>query len=139
MATIWVWRSFEITSPSSLPGSGGALPDITGYDVEASDGHIGKIDEATYENGQGMLVVDTGFWIFGKKRMLPASVVDRVDPDEQKAYLSVSKEQVRSAPDYEESKRDEASYRKSVGEHYEGEHYEGDPVSPRPGPDLPPE
>jgi hypothetical protein len=132
MATIWVWRTFEVTSPTSLPGSAGVLPDITGYDVEATDGHIGKVDDATYENGQGMLVVDTGFWIFGKKRMLPAGVVDRLDPDEKKIYLSVSKEQVKSAPEYEESKRDEAAYRKSIGDHYEG-----DPISPRPGPDLP--
>jgi hypothetical protein len=24
-----------------------ALPDLTGFDVEATDGHIGKVDEAT--------------------------------------------------------------------------------------------
>ena len=27
------------------------------------------------------LVVDTGFWIFGKKRLIPAGVVTHVDPD----------------------------------------------------------
>src|SRR5436853_5100587 len=52
-----------------------ALPDLTGFDVEATDGHIGKIDEATMKEDAACLVVDTGFWIFGKKRMLPAGVV----------------------------------------------------------------
>ena len=29
-------------------------PDVTGWDVEATDGHIGKVDEATYENRSGV-------------------------------------------------------------------------------------
>ena len=53
------------------------MPDLTGFEVEATDGHIGKIDEATMADGATCLVVDTGFWIFGKKRMLPAGVVAR--------------------------------------------------------------
>src|SRR5262245_41488996 len=39
--------------------------DITGYHVEAVDGSIGKIDEATYDTGSSYVVVDTGPWIFG--------------------------------------------------------------------------
>jgi hypothetical protein len=57
-----------------------AMPDLTGYDVEATDGHIGKIDEATMAEGATCLVVDTGFWIFGKKRMLPAESCSRSTP-----------------------------------------------------------
>ena len=57
--------------------------DLVGYDVEATDGSIGKIDESTYDVGASYLVVDTGFWIFGKKRMIPAGVVERVDDTEE--------------------------------------------------------
>ena len=39
--------------------------DISGFDVEAADGGIGSVDEATYEAGGSWLVVDTGPWIFG--------------------------------------------------------------------------
>ncbi len=54
------------------------MPDLTGFDVEATDGHIGKIDEATMAaRRDSVLVVDTGFWIFGHKRMLPGGVVAR--------------------------------------------------------------
>ena len=60
-----------------------APPDLTGFDVEATDGHIGKIDEATMAEGSTCLVVDTGFWIFGKKRMIPAGVVRAIDADER--------------------------------------------------------
>ena len=51
--------------------------DVTGYSVEATDGGIGKVDEATYEVGGSYLVVDTGPWIFGKKVLLPAGLIDR--------------------------------------------------------------
>ncbi len=53
--------------------------DIIGYRVETTDGHIGKIDEASTIVGESYLVVDTGPWIFGKKVLLPAGTVHHVD------------------------------------------------------------
>ena len=34
--------------------------DVVGYSVEALDGSIGKIDEATFDAGTAYIVVDTG-------------------------------------------------------------------------------
>ena len=34
--------------------------DIQGFKVKATDGDIGKIDEATYDVGSAYVVVDTG-------------------------------------------------------------------------------
>ena len=48
--TMWDYRTDTQTSAR----------DLVGYDVEASDGHIGKIDEATYDAGSAFLVVDSG-------------------------------------------------------------------------------
>jgi hypothetical protein len=84
----------------------GALDrDLVGYDVEATDGSIGKIDESTYEVGASYLVVDTGFWIFGKKRMIPAGVVERIDDTDEKVYVSLTKDDIKAAPDFEEQHR----------------------------------
>jgi hypothetical protein len=95
-------------------------PDITGYDVDATDGEIGKVDEATYETNGSYLVVDTGFWIFGKKRMIPASVVDRVDIKGRRVHVRMTKDEIKSAPDYDadEHQRDESGYRDKVGGYY---------------------
>jgi hypothetical protein len=102
MTDLWTWRETTYnTSPTSAAADAINRVDLTGFDVEATDGHIGKIDEATYEVGSSYLVVDTGFWIFGKKRMIPASVADRVDRDERKVFLRMSKDQVKQAPDYD--------------------------------------
>ena len=77
------------------------LPDVTGYEVEATDGSIGKVDEATYHDAASCLVVDTGFWIFGKQRMIPAGVVTRVDRDGKKIFVDMSKDDIKAAPDYD--------------------------------------
>ena len=96
-------------------------PDLTGWDVEATDGHIGDVDEATYENQKGCLVVDTGFWIFGKKRLLPAGVVTALDPDERKVYVGMTKADVKKAPDYEHERHrdDERGYHDDERSYYE--------------------
>ena len=91
---------------------GPSRSDVVGYDVEATDGGIGKIDEASDEAGSAYLVVDTGFWIFGRKRMIPAGVVARVDDDDRKVYVSMSKDDIKSAPDFTDQDRDvRAPYR----------------------------
>ena len=96
------------------------LPDVTGYDVEATDGHIGKVDEATNEPQSSCLVVDTGFWIFGKKRMIPAGVVQRVDADGKKVFVGMTKDQIKDAPDYDPDRHatDEHGYHEEVGNYY---------------------
>jgi len=97
------------------------LPDVTGYDVEATDGSIGKIDEATYQDDSSCLVVDTGFWIFGKKRMLPAGVVSHVDPETKKVFVNMTKDAIKHAPDYdaERHREDETGYHDEVAGYYE--------------------
>jgi hypothetical protein len=93
--TMWEYRS-EL----------GALDrDLVGFDVEAVDGKIGSIDEASNETGSAYLVVDTGFWIFGKKRLIPAGVVDRIDDVDRKIFVRMTKDQIKSAPDFEEQHR----------------------------------
>lgn len=52
---------------------------VDGYDVMATDGSIGSIEEHASDDSSGYLVVDTGFWIFGKKRLTPAGVVTAID------------------------------------------------------------
>jgi hypothetical protein len=83
--------------------------DLTGYSVEATDGSIGKIDESSAEAGSAYIVVDTGFWIFGKKRLVPAGVVDRVDRQDEKVFVRLTKDQVKNAPDFEETDRQRRS------------------------------
>ncbi|MGW7312528.1 PRC-barrel domain-containing protein [Streptomyces sp. NPDC054865] len=92
---------------------------LVGFKVEASDGHIGKVDEATEEVGSSYIVVDTGPWIFGKEVLLPAGTVVRVDAKEEKIMVSLTKEQIKNSPEYDKDKhRGNATYRDEVGQYY---------------------
>ncbi|MBO4208687.1 PRC-barrel domain-containing protein [Micromonospora echinofusca] len=95
---------------------GGA--DLTGYKVEATDGGIGKVDSASHEVGSSFLVVDTGPWIFGKKVMIPAGVVNHVDHDDRKVYVDRSKDQIKAAPEYDEQSHADPVYRDKLGGYY---------------------
>ncbi len=92
--------------------------DLTGYEVEATDGGIGKVDEATNEVGGSYIVVDTGPWIFGKKVLIPAGVVDRVDTEDEKVYVNRSKDEIKNAPEFDESRYTESDYRDEIGTYY---------------------
>ena len=89
--------------------------ELVGYDVEATDGHIGKVDGASTETDRNYFVVDTGFWIFGKKRLIPAGVMSRVDHTDKRLYVSMTKDQIKSAPEFDEAK---ASFEDADYDHY---------------------
>jgi len=91
---------------------------LTGYSVEATDGGIGKVDEATNEVGSSYIVVDTGPWIFGKKRMLPAGVIDRVDREDEKVYVNRTKDEIKDAPEFDDTTYRDEGYRDEVGTYY---------------------
>jgi hypothetical protein len=110
--------SLDMWSARSGSGFGDAKLDVVGYGVEATDGSIGKVDEATYDTGSSYIVVDTGPWIFGKKVLLPAGIVERIDTDDEKVFVSRTKDQIKDAPEFDESTYRDEEYRDRVGGHY---------------------
>src|SRR5262249_40500 len=106
--TMWVWRE-DVAAETAQ---------IEGFGVEAVDGSIGKGDEATSDTGASYIVVDTGPWIFGKKTMLPAQAIQRIDWDDEKVYVPLNKEQVKNAPEFDESTYRDSSYRDQLGSYY---------------------
>ena len=88
--TIWTYRD-DVRPDRNLAG----------FDVEATDGSIGSVDEDTVDRDH--LIVDTGFWIFGKKRLLPAGVVTSIDYEAEKVFVNMTKDQIKDAPDLDES------------------------------------
>jgi hypothetical protein len=95
--------------------------ELDGFDVEAIDGHIGKIDASSNEADNSHIVVDTGFWIFGKKRLVPAGAVTGVDFENQTVTIGLTKDQVHDAPDFEPERWDDPSddvHRSNYNEYY---------------------
>jgi hypothetical protein len=95
-----------------------ATENLTGFAVEAIDGDIGKIDEATYDVGGSYVIVDTGPWIFGKKVMIPAGLIRDVDPDAQTVFVNRTKDEIKNAPEFDESMYRDERYRTELGGYY---------------------
>jgi len=111
--TFETWKYRDSTLGSTLNQE-----EITGYGVEAIDGSIGSIDDATLETDSGHIVVDTGPWIFGKKVMLPAGVITNVDHDEDKVFVNRTKDEIKNAPEFDDSMRNDENYRTELGSYY---------------------
>lgn len=92
--------------------------DLSGFKVEAIDGEIGSIDEATLGAGASSLVVDTGPWIFGKKVMLPAGVIDRIDVEGQRVHVHRTKDEIQNAPEFDEDRYTDEAYQTDLGTYY---------------------
>jgi hypothetical protein len=105
---IWTYRETDVIEPL----------DLTGFEVEASDGKVGTVEEASYELGSSWLVVDTGPWILGKKVLLPAGTIEQVDPEERKLYVDRTREEIKSAPEHDPSGYAEQEYRLAVADYY---------------------
>jgi hypothetical protein len=109
------WDPWTYRTDAGMPGT---RADLVGFDVEATDGGIGTIDEATYDVGSSYVVVDTGPWIFGSKVMLPAGTISRVDRQDRKVFVDRSKDEIKSAPKFDKDTYTNRDYRDRLGKHY---------------------
>lgn len=84
------------TSPE---GVGKLGDELVGYDVEGADGEIGTVDHVSYAGT--CVVVSTGR-LFGKKHVIPASFVERIDTDSKTMFVHLAKEDVENSPEYDD-------------------------------------
>ncbi|SCL15201.1 hypothetical protein GA0070624_0649 [Micromonospora rhizosphaerae] len=139
----WIWRDpsalaggYDQTTPTEVPrqrteGSAdgpdapgpGTPIDLTGYRVEATDGRIGSVDEASAD--ARYLVVDTGPWIFGRKVLLPVGTVARVDHLDRMVHVDRTRDQVKNSPASDPEHFERPDYRQQVGSYYEESYRQG--------------
>jgi hypothetical protein len=108
MAAVEIW-TYTIDAPTV---------DLTGFKVEARDGSIGKVDEATNDAGGSFIVVDTGPWIFGKRVMIPAGFITNIDLDAQTIDLGLTKDEIKNAPEFDKDRYLDQDYRTRLGSYY---------------------
>lgn len=91
--------------------------DIKGYEVySATDEKVGGIHDALVdETGRfRYLVIDTGFWVFGKKVLAPIGRV-RMDYDRRRVYITgLTKDQVERLPEYNDNMTVDYDYEERV-------------------------
>ncbi len=128
MSDFFTFRdSLEPTATSGLQstsggGAGAQEPgeDLAGFDVEATDGSIGTVSDATYGPGESYLVVRTGGTALSKTVVVPAGVVQRIDREGRRIYLDRSKDDVKNAPAVEEMAQRDPAFREQLSGYYAG-------------------
>jgi hypothetical protein len=73
--------------------------EVVGFDVQATD-------------------VDTGPWIFASKVLLSAGTINGVDRHARKVYVDRSRDEIKSAPRFDQTTHTDRSYRDRLGEYY---------------------
>jgi len=107
---IWTFRQqVEAREPASLEG----------FSVLARDGRIGHVDEATTEVDESHIVVDVGPWILGRRVVIPAGFVERVQADHMCVYLALSKAQIEDSPELDEAIGVDELYRTRSGAYFD--------------------
>ncbi|HET7277204.1 MAG TPA: PRC-barrel domain-containing protein [Dermatophilaceae bacterium] len=110
------WDAWNYREGTELSSDAARTP--VGFSVHATDGDIGKVDAATVDVGSSYIVVDTGPWIFGRKVLLPAGTIDRIDWDDQKVYVDRTKGQIKDSPELADVDFDDPAYRDKLGSYY---------------------
>ncbi|QES49259.1 PRC domain containing protein [Streptomyces venezuelae] len=92
--------------------------DLTGFRVDASDGHVGRIDKHSADVGRSYIVVDTGPWLLRRHVLVPAGQVRLVDLETETVHLSATKKQIKESPDFERGQQDDAAFIRLTEQHY---------------------
>jgi hypothetical protein len=111
-------RTTTVIDMYTYPDPSWSTIDLSGFAVEATDGSIGSVDDTTYILGTDALVVDTGPWIFGTKVMVPVGAIHRLDESDRRIWLNLTKDQIRNAPEFNESRWRDHDFRDEVGSYY---------------------
>jgi hypothetical protein len=82
----------------TFPPTADSIQFLIGYDVVASDGRVGSIDEHSLAAHSSYIVLNTGWWLFARKRLIPCGFVSSIDGAQGKIHLKMTKRDVHAAP-----------------------------------------
>jgi uncharacterized protein YrrD len=94
---------------------------VAGYHVQATDGDIGHVADFLIDKTSWSiryLVVDTTNWWAGKKVLVAPAWVEQVDWDRSKVHVTVTREQIKSSPEYSPAGPMERAYETRLYCHY---------------------
>jgi hypothetical protein len=74
---------------------------INGYAISASDGKIGTISDFLFDDTNWLvrwLVVDTGYWLSGRKVLLPSSALAHLNAKKEECSIKLTMQQIKDSP-----------------------------------------
>jgi uncharacterized protein YrrD len=99
-----------------------SLADVTGYNIEATDGKIGHIDSFLIDDESWdvrYLVADTRNWWFGRHVLLSPASVQRIGWDEHTVSLNLTCYKIKSSPPWNATGLLDRAYEALLQAHYD--------------------
>ena len=102
-----LWNDPDMSEPAertgwSFPaGSVGHDESVKGYDLEATDGHVGSVSWASYAPAESYLIVSYREHGHEVHHVVPAGAVQRVDHERRVVRLGVTVADLKATPTHE--------------------------------------
>jgi hypothetical protein len=94
---------------------------VTGYNIEAANGEMGHVDGFVVDDEAWAIryiEVATRNWLPGKKVLVSPAWIERVSWTNSKVYVGLSREAIKDAPEYVESRPINREYENQLYFHY---------------------
>jgi len=108
--------------------------EVTGYTIQATDGEIGHIEDFVLDDENWAiryLILDTKNWWAGKKVLISPKWIDRVSWGEAKVFINLSREAIKSSPEFTDESALTHDYEVALHGHYNRQGYWVDEESER--------
>lgn len=94
---------------------------INGYDISASDGHIGFVSDFLFDDVNWhvrWLVVETGQWLSSRRVIVPSSALSALDPKQAECRINLSMQQIKDSPEVDTLRPVSQQMEASIYGHY---------------------
>ena len=103
-----------------------SVNDLKGYDIVATDGEIGNIEEFYFDDTNYMMryiVANTGNWLTGKQNLISPFRITHLDKETRKIHVALTKEQVVNSPGIDKHLPVSRQMEKIVSDYYGTSYY----------------
>lgn len=95
--------------------------EVIGYYLEARDGDLGHVEDFLVDDESWTIrymVVDTRNWWPGKKVLVSPEWIERIDWNESKVHVDLTRDGIRNGPEYDPSAPIEREYESRLYDYY---------------------
>ncbi len=103
-----------------------SVNDLKGYDIIATDGEIGNIEECYFEDTNFMvryIVANTGNWLTGKQNLISPMSITHLDREKRNIRVNLTKQQVEQSPGIDKHQPLSRQMEKLVSDYYGNRYY----------------
>ena len=112
----WNWEGRERHDPHLRSSRA-----VTGYHIQSTDGDIGHVEGFVVDDESWAIrymIVDTSNWWAGKKVLVAPAWIEKVDWDQSKVHVTITRAQIENSPEYDPAQPVERAYEQQLHGHY---------------------